>query len=136
MTYAIDFDGTLVEDKFPEIGEPIKDRVALVQLLRCKGHKIILWTCRTGESLQSVKTYFISNLTQSIKISPKFNRNGEETLVKSLLTFTWTINLLTGKMCSVKSCCLKQKDIPSFGGDSFYMELLNISSFFRMSSNS
>ena len=57
MTYAIDFDGTLVEDKFPEIGEPIKDRVALVQLLKCKGHKIILWTCRTGESLQSAVDY-------------------------------------------------------------------------------
>lgn len=49
---AIDFDGTIVEDKFPEIGE-LRPRAAhCIKALRDKGHQLILWTCRgTGEEL-------------------------------------------------------------------------------------
>jgi hydroxymethylpyrimidine pyrophosphatase-like HAD family hydrolase len=51
---AIDFDGTLVEDKFPEIGAP---RIDLIHELRelQENHpdwKFILWTCRTGRRLE------------------------------------------------------------------------------------
>ena len=52
MVYAIDFDGTLCEDKFPEIGKPLCNRITLVKKLQCSGHKIILWTCRNGEALR------------------------------------------------------------------------------------
>lgn len=50
--YAIDFDGTLCEDKWPGIGSP---NLALVEKLiskREQGDKLILWTCRTGERLK------------------------------------------------------------------------------------
>lgn len=49
---AVDFDGTLCEDKWPEIGDA---RESLIWHLRCRqarGDKIILWTCRTGEKLR------------------------------------------------------------------------------------
>lgn len=49
---AVDFDGTLCEDKWPEIGDA---RESLIWHLRCRravGDKIILWTCRVGERLQ------------------------------------------------------------------------------------
>lgn len=52
MVYAIDFDGTLCSDKFPEIGEPYHNRIEAVKRLRERGCKIILWTCRTDEHLQ------------------------------------------------------------------------------------
>ena len=49
---AIDFDGTVVEDKFPEIGEIIRDNdycsVDVINELHAVGHKIIIWTCRCG----------------------------------------------------------------------------------------
>ena len=50
---AVDFDGTLVEDKFPEIGEP-KDRVwEDVKNAQRNGAKIILWTSRDNERLKA-----------------------------------------------------------------------------------
>jgi hypothetical protein len=52
MVYAIDFDGTIVEDKYPEIGEPKRNRIDAILRLQSYGAKIILWTCRTGEQLQ------------------------------------------------------------------------------------
>lgn len=49
--YAVDFDGTLCVNKFPDIGVP---NTALIKhLIKCrsKGNKIILWTCRTNQKL-------------------------------------------------------------------------------------
>ena len=53
---AVDFDGTLVENRFPEIGE-INNPVWKATLnAKAEGKKIILWTSRTGEVLdQAVK---------------------------------------------------------------------------------
>lgn len=48
---AVDFDGTLCEDKWPEIGEPKIEVIDYLKTLGELGHKIILWTCRTGELL-------------------------------------------------------------------------------------
>lgn len=48
---AVDFDGTLCENKFPEIGEPKKDILDAVKKLRQQGNKIILWSCRSGQPL-------------------------------------------------------------------------------------
>jgi hypothetical protein len=52
LTFGIDFDGTLCEHKFPEIGEPKQEIIDFVISLRRQGHKIILWTCRCGERLE------------------------------------------------------------------------------------
>ena len=50
---AVDFDGTLVEDCFPEIGK-IKQRVWNdITVARRKGAKIILWTSRDGANLKA-----------------------------------------------------------------------------------
>ena len=48
---AVDFDGTLCENKFPEIGEPKKDILDAVKKLKQQGNKIILWSCRSGQPL-------------------------------------------------------------------------------------
>lgn len=50
---AFDFDGTLVEDKFPKIGEPNYEMINFCKLVKQYGAKIILWTCRTGDYLES-----------------------------------------------------------------------------------
>lgn len=49
MIIAIDFDGTLVEHRFPEIGEPIPLAFETAVQLRKMGHKLILWTCRNND---------------------------------------------------------------------------------------
>lgn len=47
---AVDFDGTLVTDKFPEIGQ--KNERLFQQAIGWRefGHKIILWTCRDNDT--------------------------------------------------------------------------------------
>lgn len=50
---AVDFDGTLVEDQFPEIGKPIKSTWDLMKAAQDSGAKIILWTSRDGERLKA-----------------------------------------------------------------------------------
>lgn len=52
---AVDFDGTLCENNWPEIGEPNEKLIEYLRNVRDNGAgaKLILWTCRTGELLQN-----------------------------------------------------------------------------------
>lgn len=51
MIYGIDFDGTIVEEKFPEIGKPVERVVNFIQKLKAEGHRWILITMREGQYL-------------------------------------------------------------------------------------
>lgn len=53
MIYAVDFDGTLCLDRFPEIGEPRPAVINFIKRLRGNGDKLILWTCRSGTDLEA-----------------------------------------------------------------------------------
>ena len=56
---AVDFDGTLCEYAFPEIGKQNKEHRTLMNLLiklRNDGHKIILWTNRGDNDEYKVLT--------------------------------------------------------------------------------
>lgn len=48
---AIDFDGCLCENEWPEIGRPNIWAIERAKRLRAQGVKLILWTCREGEML-------------------------------------------------------------------------------------
>lgn len=48
---AIDFDGTLVKNKYPEIGEINPHVWSAALRAKADGIKLILWTSRTGKSL-------------------------------------------------------------------------------------
>jgi len=52
LIIAIDFDGTIVEDAYPRIGEPLMFAIETIKTLQSKGHRLILWTCRNGKKLQ------------------------------------------------------------------------------------
>ena len=51
MIIAVDFDGTIVEHKYPAIGEEIPFAIETLKMLRQDGHRIILWSVREGELL-------------------------------------------------------------------------------------
>ncbi len=51
LTIAVDFDGTIVEHEYPKIGKELPFAIDALKALRKKGHKLILWTYRTGEEL-------------------------------------------------------------------------------------
>lgn len=51
MIFAIDFDGCLCENRYPEIGRPNKYMIKYCKRLKKEGHELILWTCREGKEL-------------------------------------------------------------------------------------
>lgn len=51
MTIAVDFDGTCVKHKYPLVGEDVDGAVSVLKELVRKGHKIILYTMRNGDTL-------------------------------------------------------------------------------------
>ena len=51
MIIAIDFDGTICQNKYPEIGEPMPLAIESIKELKERGHDLILWTCRQGDLL-------------------------------------------------------------------------------------
>lgn len=50
--YGIDFDGTIVEEAFPEIGKPIEKTVKFIKALKARGDHWILITMREGKVLR------------------------------------------------------------------------------------
>ena len=51
MTIAVDFDGTIVEHRYPEIGREIPFATDTLKMLAKNGHRLILWSVREGELL-------------------------------------------------------------------------------------
>lgn len=51
MIIAVDFDGTIVEHKYPAIGKEIPLATVTLRQLIKDGHKLILWTVRENELL-------------------------------------------------------------------------------------
>lgn len=51
MKIAVDFDGTIVEHKYPEIGEIKLFAFETLRELQKQGHQLILWTYRYGKEL-------------------------------------------------------------------------------------
>jgi len=52
LIIAIDFDGTIVEDAYPNIGKPMIFAFETMKKLQSEGHRLILWTYRSDRKLQ------------------------------------------------------------------------------------
>jgi hypothetical protein len=53
MTIAVDFDGTIVEHAYPQIGRPIPFAIDVLKKLQQEEHHVlILWSVREGRLLQ------------------------------------------------------------------------------------
>lgn len=50
---AVDFDGTLCENRYPEIGKPNEKVINYLIKRQKEGDKLILWTCRCGYMLMA-----------------------------------------------------------------------------------
>ena len=51
MTIAVDFDGTIVEHKYPEIGEELPFATETLKMLIKEHHRLILWSVREDKLL-------------------------------------------------------------------------------------
>lgn len=52
LIIAIDFDGTIVEHRYPFIGRIRPFAFETMEALQINGHRLILWTHRTGQKLE------------------------------------------------------------------------------------
>ena len=57
LTIAIDFDGTIVEHKYPGIGKELPFATHTIKALHQKGHRLILWTYRSGKELEEALNF-------------------------------------------------------------------------------
>lgn len=60
MIIAIDFDGTCVTHEYPEVGKDI-GAVPILKKMVERGDQLILWTMRSGETLQEAVDWFKEN---------------------------------------------------------------------------
>lgn len=57
MTIAVDFDGTIVEHRYPEIGKEKPFAIQCLKQLQQEGNRLILWTSREGKLLEEAVVF-------------------------------------------------------------------------------
>lgn len=72
MKIAVDFDGTIVEHKYPQIGkEQLFAFETLKQLIKQK-HQVILWTYRAGKELDEAVEYCMENGVEFFAVNKNY----------------------------------------------------------------
>lgn len=61
LKVAVDFDGTIVENKFPDIGKPMLFAFETLKAMQQKGMLLILWTVRNGKELDEAIEFCRAN---------------------------------------------------------------------------
>ncbi len=61
LKIAVDFDGTIVEHRYPEIGKEILFAFDTLKALQKQKHLLILWTYRSGKELDEAVAYCRQN---------------------------------------------------------------------------
>jgi hypothetical protein len=69
---AVDFDGTIVEHAYPKIGKEMLFAFATLKALQAKGHKLILWTIRTGHLLDEAVEFCRQNGVEFYAVNKNF----------------------------------------------------------------
>ena len=57
MIIAVDFDGTIVEHRYPAIGREIPFAIETLKKLANERHRLILWTVREGKLLEDAVNF-------------------------------------------------------------------------------
>ncbi|WP_298902308.1 BT0820 family HAD-type phosphatase [uncultured Psychroserpens sp.] len=61
LVIAIDFDGTIVEDAYPKVGKARIFAFETMKRLQADGHRLILWTYRSGSKLNDAVAFCKEN---------------------------------------------------------------------------
>ena len=61
LLIAVDFDGTVVEDKYPGVGKAKPFAIETLKMLQNDGHRLILWTYRHGSKLRDAVRFMEDN---------------------------------------------------------------------------
>ncbi len=69
---AIDFDGTIVEDKYPDIGKPLIFAFETMKKMQEDGHRLVLWTYRKGKRLDEAVEFCKKNGIEFYAVNKNF----------------------------------------------------------------
>ncbi|MEE9407571.1 MAG: hydrolase [Polaribacter sp.] len=72
LIIAVDFDGTIAEDAYPKIGEPILFAFQTLKKLQSEGHRLILWTYRSGRKLDEAVAFCKENGIEFYAVNKNF----------------------------------------------------------------
>jgi glutamine cyclotransferase/hydroxymethylpyrimidine pyrophosphatase-like HAD family hydrolase len=78
MKIAVDFDGTIVENRFPGIGKPKLFAFETLQALQKKGHDLILWTYRSGSKLDEAVAFCQEHGIEFYAVNKNFPEEKED----------------------------------------------------------
>lgn len=72
LIIAVDFDGTIVEDQYPKIGAPMLFAFETLKMLQDGGHRLILWTYRSGGKLTEAVEFCRKNGIEFYAVNRSF----------------------------------------------------------------
>lgn len=92
MIIAVDFDGTIVEHKYPAIGKEIPFAIDTLKKLAKEQHRIILWTVRQGKLLEDAVNYCKEQGLEFYAINrnyPEEKENSPSSYIRKLQADLW-----------------------------------------------
>ncbi|MGB1268305.1 MAG: BT0820 family HAD-type phosphatase [Flavobacteriaceae bacterium] len=72
LIIAVDFDGTIVTDAYPQIGKPQLFAFETMKRLQNDGHRLILWTYRCGKKLNEAVAFCKENGIEFYAVNNSF----------------------------------------------------------------
>ena len=72
LIIAVDFDGTIVEHRYPSIGRIRPLAFETLSKLQTKGHRLILWSHRAGKKLEEAVEFCLSNGIEFYAVNKNF----------------------------------------------------------------
>ncbi len=69
---AVDFDGTVVDDVYPKIGKPKLFAFEALKQLLTQGHRLVLWTYRSGKELGEAVEFCRENGVEFYAVNSSF----------------------------------------------------------------
>ena len=87
MKIAVDFDGTIVEHKYPAIGRPLLFAFETLKKLQEQQHQLILWTYRSGKELDDAVEFCRKNGIEFYAVNKNYPEEvfEEETVSRKIM---------------------------------------------------
>ena len=86
MKIAVDFDGTIVEHRYPSIGKPRLFAFETLKKLQQEKHQLILWTYRSGKKLEEAVDFCRKNGIEFYAVNKNYPEEvfDEETISRKI----------------------------------------------------
>ena len=82
MIIAVDFDGTIVEHRYPAIGPEIPFAIETLKKLAREQHRLILWTVRKGKLLEEAVEFCRKRGLEFYAVNRNYPEETEEQSIK------------------------------------------------------